>query len=73
MQYHNKTFFHCRYTVKKVSNFPIASRDVTDQTLPDREFKLFPERESLVSDNPGPAGDGKITNLLKRGVRLSGG
>ncbi len=25
------------YTVKKVSQFPVPSRDVTDQTLPGRE------------------------------------
>jgi hypothetical protein len=27
----------CFYTVKKVSDFPIPSRDVTNQTLPGRE------------------------------------
>ncbi len=37
------------YTVKKVSYFPVPSRDVTNQTL-------------LVSDIP--AGDGKIANLF---------
>ncbi len=26
-----------QYTVKKVSHFPVPSRDVTDQTLPGRE------------------------------------
>jgi hypothetical protein len=26
------------YTVKKVSGFPVPSRGVTDQTLPDREI-----------------------------------
>jgi hypothetical protein len=26
------------YTVKKVSGFPVPSRDVAYQTLPDREF-----------------------------------
>jgi hypothetical protein len=25
------------YTIKKVNNFPVPSRDVTNQTLPDRE------------------------------------
>jgi hypothetical protein len=27
-----------RYTVKKVNDFPVPSRDVTDQTLPGREL-----------------------------------
>jgi hypothetical protein len=49
---------HCKYTVKKASNFPDPSQDVTNQTLP----KLFPARESLASDIP--AGDGKITHLF---------
>jgi hypothetical protein len=29
------------YTVKKVSGFPVPSRDVTDQTLPGRELLNF--------------------------------
>ncbi len=41
-----------QYTVKKVSHFPVPSRDVTYQTLPGRE-KLFPASESLVSEYPG--------------------
>jgi hypothetical protein len=45
---------HCKKS-QKVSDFPVSSRDVTNQTL-----KLFPARESLVSDIP--AGDGKIAN-----------
>jgi hypothetical protein len=27
----------CMYTIKKVNGFPVPSRDVTDQTLPERE------------------------------------
>ncbi len=54
-------------TVKKVSGFPVPSRDVTDKTLPGREFELFPARESLVSDIP--AGDGKIANLFLQCIR----
>ncbi len=55
-------FTHCTlYTVKRVSHFPIPSRDVTDQTLSGREkTKLFPPRKSLISDIP--AGDGKTAN-----------
>jgi hypothetical protein len=50
------------YTVKKVINFPVPSRDVTYQTLPGREyFNYIPPRESLVSDIP--AGHGKISKL----------
>ncbi len=46
-----------RYTEKKVIDFPIPSRNVTDQTLPDREKKLFPASDI-------PAGDGKIDNFF---------
>ncbi len=47
------------YTVKKVSDFPVPSRDVTNQTLPGRPGKivLYPARESLVSDIPAGAGN----------------
>jgi hypothetical protein len=44
-----------QYTVKKLSDFSGPSQDDTNQ-------KLFPTRESLVSDIP--AGDGKINNLF---------
>ncbi len=47
-------------TVRKVGDFPIPSRDVTNQTLPGRE--LFPATQNLVGDIP--AGDGKIANLF---------
>ncbi len=48
---------------KRLSIFPVPSRDVTYQTFPGGEwFLLFPARESLVSDIP--AGDGKIVNLF---------
>jgi hypothetical protein len=46
-----------------VNNFPVPSRDVTkkNSSCPGI-IKLFPARESLVSDIP--AGDGKIVNLV---------
>jgi hypothetical protein len=48
--------------------FPVPGRDVTYQTLPgcnnDIVYKLFPPRESLVSDIP--AGDGNIEELFLR-------
>ncbi len=52
------------HAVKKVSNFPVPSRNVTNQTLLGQEniITLFPVRDSLFSDIP--AGDGKITNLF---------
>jgi hypothetical protein len=58
--------------LKRVSHFPVPSRDVTDQTLSGREkTKLFPPRKSLVSDIP--AGDGKTANsFLQCGLLLAG-
>jgi hypothetical protein len=54
------------YTVKKVNDFPVPGRDVTNQTLSGREsfgiIKLFPARESLIGGIP--AADGKIDNLF---------
>jgi hypothetical protein len=54
-------FVHCR---KKVTDFPVPSRDVTSQ--PNSPWpgiiQLFPAREILVIDIP--AGDRKIANLL---------
>jgi hypothetical protein len=39
------------YTVKKVNDFPLPRREITDQTLPwPGIIKFFPARESLVSD-----------------------
>ncbi len=52
--------FRSSYTVKKISRFPVPSRDVTNQTLPGREDLTY--RESLVNDIP--AGDGKIANIF---------
>ncbi len=53
------------HTVKKVSNIPVPSQDVT-YSIPDSpwagKIKLFPPRESLVSDIP--AGDGNAANLF---------
>jgi hypothetical protein len=43
---------------EKVSDFPVPSQDITNQTFP----KLFPARKNLVSDIP--AGDGKIAYLF---------
>jgi hypothetical protein len=54
-----------------VNDFPVPSWDVTTPTLPGEEkfnfsrpgkVKVFPARESLVSDIP--AGDGKIVKLF---------
>jgi hypothetical protein len=53
-----KKQIHCE---KKVSDFPVLIRDVTNQTLPDI---LFSARESLVSDIP--AGDGTANLFLQR-------
>ncbi len=44
----------------KVGGFPVTGRDVTYQTLPDRDN--FPVRESLVSDIS--ARDSKTANLF---------
>jgi hypothetical protein len=49
-------------TVKKVSDFLVPSRGVAYQTPWPGKIKLFPVRESLVSDIP--AGDRKIVNLF---------
>jgi hypothetical protein len=52
-----------KFDTNTVTDFPVPSRYVTNQTLPDGDLsKLFPTRESLVSDIP--AGDGKISNLF---------
>ncbi len=55
-----------KYTVKKISDIPVPSLGVTYQTLPggnnDVIYKLFPPRESLVSDIP--ARDGNIEKLF---------
>jgi hypothetical protein len=52
------------YTVKKVTDFPFPSRNVTYQ--PNSPWpgiiQIFPARESLVIDIP--AGDREIANLL---------
>ncbi len=59
------TYTLCReyYTVKKVSDFPVYSWDVTYPNSPwPGVIKLFLARESLVSDIP--AGDVKIANLF---------
>ncbi len=46
---------YCTCTVKKVSDFPVPSRDAGN-------YKLFPAWKSLVSDIP--ARDGKLANLF---------
>ncbi len=55
---------------KKVTDFPVPSRDVTYQTLrgPAGNKKNFPVRESLVSDTL--AGDGKTDNLFLQCIPL---
>jgi hypothetical protein len=56
------------YTVKKVREFPVPSRDVTTKLSlggnNDVITELFLPRGSLVSDIP--AGDGKLVNLFLR-------
>ncbi len=47
-------YMHTTTLQKKLTHFPISSRDVTDQ------IKLFPPRKSLISDIP--AGDEKTAN-----------
>ncbi len=57
-----------KYTVKKVREFPVFSRDVTIKLSlrgnNDVITELFLPRGSLVSDIP--AGDGKLVNLFLR-------
>ncbi len=53
-------YLHCK---KGYSDIPVPILLVTYQTLPGQElFKLFPPRESLVSDIP--AGDGNVANFF---------
>ncbi len=54
-----------QYTVKKFSNFPVPSRDVTNQTLPEGELFNFsrPGRIWLVTSRMGT---GKITNIFSQ-------
>ncbi len=67
MSFKSLTFYEISTLLKKVSDFPVPSRDVTNQTLPGLDlFQLFLPRESLVSDIP--AGDGKISNLFYSAV-----
>ncbi len=49
-----------KHTVKKARDFPIPSRDATNQTVPGI-IKLFPSRESLVSNIPAGR---EIANLF---------
>ncbi len=51
------------YTVKKVSHFPVPSRDVTDQTLPGRE-KLNYSRPGRVWSVTSRLGTGKRLTLF---------
>jgi hypothetical protein len=55
-------FYLVTYTVKKVSGFPVPSRDVKLFLARNYCINLFPARENLVSDTP--AGDGKTDNLF---------
>jgi hypothetical protein len=56
------------YTVKKVHEFPVSSRDVTNQTPPGQELfsydVIIPAQGEFGSDIP--AGDGKLANLFLR-------
>jgi hypothetical protein len=56
------------YTVKKLFDIPVPSRDVTYKTLSSRNnlylTSSFPPRESLVNDIP--AGDGNMEKLFLR-------
>jgi hypothetical protein len=58
------------YTVKKVKDFPSpAGMSLTRLSLDGNTVvKLFPSRESLVSDIP--TGDGKIANLFLYSVNI---
>ncbi len=65
---------HSVYTVKKVREFPVPSRDVIIKLSlggnNDVITELFLPRRSLVSDIP--AGDGKLVNLFLRcSVKIS--
>jgi hypothetical protein len=55
-----------RCTVKKVHEFPVSSRDVTNQTPPGQEQLsydvIIPAQGEFGSDIP--AGDGKLPNLF---------
>jgi hypothetical protein len=63
LDYSDKPIRYTRHnTVKKASGFPVPRRDVTHQTPWRGIIKLFPARESFVSDIP--AGDGKTANLF---------
>ncbi len=48
---------YLQYTVKKVTYFPVFSRDVTYQTLPGRE--IIPGQGEF-----GKSGDGKTANVF---------
>jgi hypothetical protein len=54
------------YTVKKVHEFPVSSRDVTNQTPPGQELfsydVIVPAQGEFGSDIP--AGDGKLAILF---------
>jgi hypothetical protein len=52
----NRVRVQLSYTVKKVNDFPVPSRDVTNQTLPGRECLNYsrPVRVWLVTPRLGP-------------------
>jgi hypothetical protein len=62
------------YTVKKLFDIPVPSRDVTYQTLPRREYFIYdviiPAQGEFGSDVP--AGDGNIEKLFLRCKILCG-
>jgi hypothetical protein len=57
------------YTVEKVSDIPVPSWDVTNQTLAGI-IKLILPRESLVSDIP--AGDGNVAKCIFGSISFHG-
>jgi hypothetical protein len=67
-QFRCLAIYYPRYTVKKVFEFPVPSRDVTTKLSlggnNDVITELFLPRGSLVSDIP--AGEGKLVNLFLR-------
>ncbi len=54
-----------RYTEKKVHEFPVSSRDVTNQTPPGQEYDVIILAQGEFGTDI-PAGDGKLANLFLR-------
>ncbi len=73
LAYTKNAVSYVSYTVKKVREFPVPSRDVTTKLSlggnNDVIIELFLPRGSLVSDIP--AGDGKLMNLFLRCIYVT--